>query len=78
MIFRRDLTSSYRWIVGLARCPTKGCAVRYRNGPDRCCADHADPLPADLAELIEASRQLGQEQYEARQPWQAAADASTT
>jgi len=59
--------------VALARCPTKGCAVRYRNGPDRCCADHADPLPAELTELVEASRQ-----YEARQPWQAAADASTT
>jgi hypothetical protein len=44
----------------LAKCPHRGCPVRWRNGDDRFCADHQPPrsplLLADhiLAELRES------------------------
>jgi len=34
----------------LARCPFRGCAVRWRTGPDRLCRDHGDET--DIARLL--------------------------
>ena len=38
------------------RCPVKACPVRWRDGADRRCADHADD---DGARLAAAALELG-------------------
>lgn len=42
-------------MTDLAKCPVRGCPVRYAAGPDRRCRDHGDSDQADdLAARAEA------------------------
>ena len=38
---------------GLARCPVKGCPVRYAGGDDQLCHDHGQPAdtPGAMARM---------------------------
>lgn len=47
------------YVFRLARCPVRGCPVRFRDGADRACAEHAlESADADAtarAELMMAA-----------------------